>query len=157
MSSLAGRWSFVALVTSIACVGPLVGFIWWATSPGVQGVYFAEGIFPSETEPAGYIDADALFAIGTAIVGCLVALLVRRRLTLTSTGLVLAALTLGGIAGSAIAVLTAYAFTSPERPKIAYGSIAEVPLTLGAAGWLLVWPIACVGTWFVADLWSSES
>jgi len=144
------------LVLGIACLGPVVGLLWWAISPVVPGVVVQVAIYPRETQPAGYITADAYFAILTAVVGVVVALLVRRRWT-GPDGLALAGLTLGGLAGSALAVLTGYAFSAPSRPQVGAGSYVEVPLSLGATGWLLVWPIFSVGYCFFTLLWTLET
>ena len=69
----------VWLVLGIACLGPVLGLLWWAISPVVPGVVVQVGIYPRETQPAGYITTDAYFAILTAVVGVVVALLVRRQ------------------------------------------------------------------------------
>lgn len=144
------------LVLGIACLGPVVGLLWWAISPVVPGVVVQGGIYPRETQPAGYITTDAYFAILTAVLGVVVAFLVRRRWT-GSDGLALAGLTLGGLAGSALAVLSGYAFSAPARPQVSAGSYVDVPLFLGATGWLLVWPIFSVGYCFFAQLWTFET
>ncbi|CAB4546391.1 unannotated protein [freshwater metagenome] len=148
--------ALIWLVLGIACLGPVLGLLWWAISPVVPGVVVQVAIYPRETEPGGYIATDAYFAILTAVVGLVVAFLVRRRWT-GSDGLALAGLTLGGLAGSALAVLTGYAFSAPSRPQASAGSYVDVPLSLGATGWLLVWPIFSVGYCFFAQLWTLET
>ena len=146
----------VWLVLGIACLGPVLGLLWWAISPVVPGVVVQVGIYPRETQPAGYITTDAYFAILTAVVGVVVALLVRRRWT-GSHGVALAGLTLGGLGGSALAALTGYAFSAPSQPQVSAGSYVDVPLSLGATGWLLIWPIFSVGYCFFAQLWTLET
>jgi hypothetical protein len=74
-----------------------------------------------------------------------------------SHGVALAGLTLGGLGGSALAVLTGYAFSAPSQPQVSAGSYVDVPLSLGATGWLLIWPIFSVGYCFFAQLWTLET
>jgi len=153
---MTSRWGFPGLVTIITAAGSLMGFLWWVLSPVVPGLYVSVTVFPRETQPAGYIATDAYYAIGAAFTGLLVAVLVRRRWT-GPPALAVVGLALGGIAGSSLAVLVGYAFSAPQFPDIPVGSNAAVPLTLGAPGWLLVWPIVSVGLWFVLDLFTARS
>jgi len=150
------RWAFPGLVVVVTASGSLMGFLWWVLSPVVPGLYVSITIFPRENQPNGYIAADAYFAIGAAFMGLLVAYFVRRTWR-GSPVLAVLGLALGGVAGAALAVLTGYAFSAPQFPDVPVGSFAPVPLTLGAAGWLMVWPIASVGLWFVFDLFTWRS
>lgn len=132
----------VVLVAVLAVVGALAGLVWAAWSPdGPRALIERPGVFvPDETE--SFVAGDGRFLVIAAVLGVASALLVWFRRPLRGVPAALA-LTVGGVAGSLLMLLTGHLSgggdgTGRAIPDSTQRYSAQLPLTVHAQGVLLV-------------------
>ena len=130
------------LVVVLAVVGALAGLVWAAWSPdGPRALVVSPGVYvPDETE--SFVAGDGRFLVIAAVLGVAAALVVWFRRPLRGVPAALA-LTVGGVAGSLLMLLTGHLSgggdgTGRAIPDSTQRYSAQLPLTVHADGVLLV-------------------
>ncbi|HAM24077.1 MAG TPA: hypothetical protein DHW34_00450 [Actinobacteria bacterium] len=145
-----------AIRVVVACVilGGVVGFLWWAAAPDVPGRLTSVGIVPLRTQPEGFIGADMVLLVLSAVIGGVLAIVIYRHWRHDDIwGVVV--LVLGGLAGSLVARTIGQLLAAPERPAVPFGSTVEVPLRLGSSAILFVWSLVAALMWLIVVAWHS--
>jgi hypothetical protein len=142
--------AFASTVAWLIAAGAAVGFLWWVLAPTVPGRSVGAGIAPFETQPAGFVAAEAHYMLWMLLFGAVSAIVVRRRARESSV-LALLALLLGTLGGAAAAATVGYVLGPDASAALTVGTLVDAPLRVRSPGALLLAPIAGVGLWFLMD------
>jgi hypothetical protein len=129
--------------------GLLVGVLWWLLAPPFAVEMVAGELQPSEPVGESRFGADAWFAMIAGVAGVLIALVIftrhRHRPIATVCTLAVAGL-FGSVVAWRLGVLLGPDPINGAPEDIADGTELVFPLSLGATGLLLMWPITAVGS-----------
>ncbi len=158
------QWRSAVLGPALVVLGASVlvavpaGLAWWGLAPRVRGRVEDAGIRLDPSPEAPEIAADGIFAAVGLVAGVVLAVVATRLAVRSAAGVaaVLGALAVGGLAGSAIAWWLGSAIDPQSAREAAAGLLVgarvELPLSLGAVGVVIAWPLAAVIGYAAAEV-----